>query len=103
VLEHPTNSIRRFGPAVDRFRAALGEGRLSHTGDPDLARHLANARLVRGPGRASDSGHALFTLEKAGPGRLIDAAVAAVLAVEAIATAPAEAGVEARETEMAWG
>ena len=67
VLAYPTNSVRRFGPAVDRFRAAIAEGRLAHDGDPDLARHLANARLVRGPGRAADDGHALFTLEKAGP------------------------------------
>jgi phage terminase large subunit-like protein len=87
VLEFPTNSIRRFGPALDRFRTALAEGTVTHGGDPDLARHMANARLVRGPGRAADDGHALYTLEKPGPGRLIDAAVAAVLAYQAMATA----------------
>lgn len=96
VLGHPTNSIRRFGPSVDRFRAAIAEGRISHSGDRDLARHLANARLVRGPGRSDDDGHALYTLEKAGPGRLIDAAVATVNAYEAMATAPA--AVPAEET-----
>lgn len=91
VLAHPTNSARRFGPAVDRFMAAIAEGRISHNGDRRLARHLANARLVRGPGRASDDGHALYTIEKAGPGRLIDASVAAILAYEAVATVgPAE-------------
>jgi phage terminase large subunit-like protein len=87
VVEQPTNSIRRFGPAVDRFRVAVAEGTVSHNGDEDLAHHLANARLVRGPGRASDGGHALYTLEKAGRGRLIDAAVAACLALQAIGTA----------------
>jgi phage terminase large subunit-like protein len=101
VLASPTNSIRRFGPAVDRFRVAMAEGTISHDGDPDLARHLANARLVRGPGRAADDGHALYTLEKAGPGRFVDAAVASVLAFQAIATAPvAEAP---REVLAAWG
>ena len=100
MYQFPTNSARRFGPSVDRFRAALGEGTISHDGDPNLARHLANARLVRGPGRADDDGHQLFTLEKAGPGRLIDAAVAAILAPEAIASA--EPVVE-RELLVAWG
>jgi hypothetical protein len=87
VLASPTNSIRRFGPMVDRFRTALAQGSVSHDGDADLARHLANARMLRGPGRASDTGHALYTLEKAGSGRFIDAAVASVLAFEAIAAA----------------
>jgi hypothetical protein len=91
VLAYPTNSGRRFGPAVDRFRTALAEGRVSHDGNADLARHLANARLLRTGGRAADDGHALFTLEKAGPGRLIDASVAAVLAHEAAMTMPAGA------------
>jgi phage terminase large subunit-like protein len=96
VLSFPTNSARRLGPAVDRFRVAVAEGTLTHNGDPDLARHVANARLVAGPGRAADDGHRLYALEKAGPGRLIDAAVAAVLACSAVAalrepeTAPAE-------------
>ncbi len=89
VIEHPTNSVRRFGPAVDRFRTAVAEGRIHHNGDVDLRRHLLNARLVRGRGAAADDGHALYTLEKPGPGRLIDAAVASVLAVEAMAAAPA--------------
>ncbi len=87
VVQSPTNSGRRFGPAVDRFRTALAQGRISHDGDADLRRHLLNARLVRARGMASDDGHALHTLEKPGPGRLIDAAVASVLAFEAMATA----------------
>lgn len=95
VLSFPTNSVRRFGPSVDRFMTAIAEGRLSHDGDADLARHLANARLVKGGGRASDGGHQLYTIEKAGPGRLIDAAVAAILAYSAIAGAePAEPEIE---------
>jgi hypothetical protein len=100
VIEYPTNSVRRFGPAVDRFRAALAAGRISHDGDPDLTRHLLNARLLRGRGAAADGGHALFTLEKPGPGRLIDAAVAAVLAYEAMATSPPPE--PEREPMVAW-
>lgn len=88
VIELPTNSVRRFGPAVDRFRTVVAKGRLIHDGDPDLRRHLLNARMVRGRGAAADDGHSLFTLEKLGAGRLIDAAVASVLAVEAMASAP---------------
>ena len=102
VLAQPTNSQRRFGPAVDRFRAAVAEGRIRHDGDPDLARHLGNARLVRGPGRAADDGHALFTIEKAGPGRLIDAAVAAILAYAALAEADAIEEPVKRDVLMAW-
>jgi phage terminase large subunit-like protein len=95
-VEQPTNSIRRFGPAVDRFRAAIAEGRVTHRGDKDLARHMANARLVRGPGRGAE-GHALYTLEKAGAGRLIDAAVAATLAYESAAALR-----EAPQPERDW-
>ncbi len=99
VVEFPTNTARRFGPAVDRFRAAAAEGAISHDGDADLARHLANARLVRGRGRAEDDGHALFTLEKAGHGRYIDASVAAILALEAIASV---GPLIEREPMVAW-
>jgi phage terminase large subunit-like protein len=81
VLEFPTNSSTRMAPAVDRFRTALQERRLSHDGDPDLARHVLNARL-RKVGRDED-GRGRYVLEKAGPGRLIDGCVAAVLAYDA--------------------
>jgi hypothetical protein len=70
-------------PIVDRFRTALAEGRITHEGDPDLSRHVLNARL-RKVGREED-GRGRYTLEKAGPGRLIDACVAAMLAYEAAA------------------
>jgi phage terminase large subunit-like protein len=100
VVSFPTNSVRRFGPAVDRFQTAVAEGKVCHDGNARLARHIANARLVRGRGGAADDGHALHTLEKAGPRRYIDAAVAAVLAYEALATAePAE---EPREPMYSW-
>jgi phage terminase large subunit-like protein len=87
VVEWPTNSPRRQAPAVDRFRTALQEARLHHDGDPDLRRHVLNARL-RKVGR-DDDGRGRFLLEKAGPNRYMDAAVAATLAVEAAAQIPA--------------
>jgi hypothetical protein len=83
VVEYATNLTRRMATAVDRFRSAAVTGILSHDGDPDLARHVLNARL-RTVGRDLD-GRGIFTLEKAGPGRLIDACVASVLAFEAVA------------------
>ena len=83
VVELPTNSTQRMPPAVDRFRTALQEGRVTHDGDPDLTRHVLNGRL-RKVGRDED-GRGRYTLEKAGPGRLIDALVASVLAYEAAA------------------
>ena len=86
IVDLPTNSVTRMAPAVDRFRVALAEGRISHTGDSVLTRHVLNARL-RPVGRDED-GRGRFTLEKPGPGRLIDAAVASVLAFEA-ASVPA--------------
>lgn len=94
MLEFPTNSTTRMAPAVDRFRTALAEGRLSHDGDPDLTRHVLNARL-RKVGRDEDGRR--YVLEKAGPGRLIDACVAAVLATEAAAMIEAP-----RKVAYAW-
>ncbi|MEP6811668.1 MAG: hypothetical protein ABI990_01630 [Actinomycetota bacterium] len=81
VIAWPTNQNRRMAPAVDRFRSAVTEGHLTHDGDPDLTRHVLNARL-RSAGRDGD-GCGLYLLEKAGPGRLIDGSVAALLAFEA--------------------
>lgn len=82
VLEVATNSRRRFGPMVERFRVAAEEGNLHHPDDGILSRHVLNARL-RAAGKAQDDGHELYLLEKAGPGRFISAGVAAVLAYEA--------------------
>jgi phage terminase large subunit-like protein len=86
IVEFPTNSNTRMAAAVDRFRSALAEGHISHDGDEDLTRHVLNARL-RKVGR-DEGGFGRYTLEKAGPGRLIDACVASVLAVEAHAQMP---------------
>ena len=80
IVELPTNSVRRMPEVVDRFRSALEQESITHSGDPDLRRHVLNARL-RKVGRDED-GRGRYSLEKAGPGRLIDACVAACLAYE---------------------
>lgn len=81
VTSWPTNSTRRMAPAVDRFRTALAEGRLTHPGHQALTRHVLAARLK--PVGRDEDGRGRYLLEKAGPGRLIDACVAAILAYEA--------------------
>jgi len=96
VLEVPMNSPTRAAELVDRFRTAVAEDAVHHDGDPDLRRHMLNARL-RKIGR-DETGLGRYRLEKAGPGRLVDAAAAALLAVEAMAQAPAPA----EPWSMAW-
>lgn len=78
-LAFPTMSPRRMAPAIDRFRAAVATGEISHDGDPELLRHVAAARI-----RETRSG---YTVESAGEGRSITLALAACLALEARAHA----------------
>ena len=87
VLEVPMNSPARAAELVDRFRVAVAEGSVHHDGDPDLRRHVLNARL-RKVGR-DEAGLGRYAVAKAGPGRLIDACAASLLALEAQAQAPA--------------
>jgi phage terminase large subunit-like protein len=87
VLEVPMNSPTRAAELVDRFRTGVTEGDVTHDGDPDLRRHVLNARL-RKIGR-DETGGGRYAIAKAGPGRLIDACAASLLALEAHAQAPA--------------
>lgn len=57
-----------------------------HADDAGLTAHILNARLHRTRTRVED--HETFTLTKPAPGRLIDGAVASVLAYEAHAQEP---------------
>lgn len=43
VEEFPTTSVKRMVPACAALYDAIVEGRVTHDGSPDLARHLANA------------------------------------------------------------
>jgi hypothetical protein len=45
-LRFPHRSDQRIGPACERFTTMVSERTLRHDGDPDLARHAANARKV---------------------------------------------------------
>jgi len=78
VVTVATNSSRVMPPLVSKFRVAVDEGRLSHDGDLDLRRHALNGSLKKVG--SDDSGRGVYALEKAGPGRFIDALVASVLA-----------------------
>ncbi len=78
-LAFPTSSPRRMAPAIDRFRAAVATGELSHDGDPELFAHVGAARV-----RETRIG---YNLESASEGRPITLASAAVLSFEARAHA----------------
>ncbi len=64
--------------AVERFRTDVMAGRLSHSGDEVLTRHVLNAQM-----REARGGGYWLTKDRPGSVHKIDAAVAAVLAYEA--------------------
>jgi phage terminase large subunit-like protein len=66
----------RMGPATARFYALVVDGELSHDGSTGLARHVANAIL------REDSRGARLSKEHKDSRRRIDAAVAAVMALD---------------------
>lgn len=74
VTEWPTNVIARMVPACREFYTAVVEGRLSHDGDPRLARHIANAVVKEDQAGAR--------IVKQARGQKIDLAVAAVIAYD---------------------
>ena len=75
VVEYPQTPSRMI-PATTRFAEAVANKALSHTGDPDLARHVDNAVL-----RVGSQGAQLSKISKRSA-RRIDLAVAAVMAYE---------------------
>jgi phage terminase large subunit-like protein len=83
----------RMAPAADAFRAAVLAGELTHDGSPALARAVANART-----RETRWG---IGIRKDHPGspRKIDAAVAALLAFQAVGSATP---VPVHEPNFAW-
>jgi hypothetical protein len=89
VFEEPTNSERRFDADIRLFLQLVKDGALTHDGDADLARHIANAALAKGKRRAAheDDGDDVLArnylhIIKKRSGK-IDASIAAVLAVAA--------------------
>lgn len=76
IVEWPSTSARRMVPACAKFYDAVVEKRLVHDGDPLLARHLDNAVT-----KMDNLGPRIVKENRHSP-RKIDAAVAAVLAVD---------------------
>lgn len=74
VIEWPTNSVQRMVPACSEFYRAVMEKRLSHDGNPTLARHIANAVIKE------DRFGRRIVKDRAS--QKIDAAVAAVIAYD---------------------
>lgn len=75
VIEFPTFSRARMAPACTTFYSAVMEGKLSHDGDPRLARHLANTVV-----QSSPQGDYVTKAAKDSPAK-IDLAIAAIVAV----------------------
>ena len=76
IVEWPSTSAKRMIPACASFFDAVVEKRLTHDGNPLLARHLSNA-VVK-----SDNLGIRIVKENRASNRRIDAAVAAVLAYD---------------------
>lgn len=74
VEEFPTNSLARMVPACQEFYVAVMDRRISHDGDPRLARHVGNAVTK------SDRFGTRIVKESSTSSRKIDLAVAAVIA-----------------------
>jgi phage terminase large subunit-like protein len=78
VVEFPQQPARMI-PATQRMYQAITAGGVTHSGDPTLARHFANAK-VREDGRGAQ-----VKKESKSSQRRIDACVAAIMAFSAVA------------------
>lgn len=76
IVEYPSTSARRMVPACAKFYDAVMENRLVHDGDGLLARHIGNAVT-----KIDNMGVRIVKDQRNSP-RKIDAAVAAVIAVD---------------------
>lgn len=83
VVEYPQTPARMV-PATQRFREAVTNKTLTHSGDERLARHIANCMV-----KVDFRGERIVKDNKKSP-RMIDAAVAAVMALDQAAQAPEE-------------
>lgn len=84
VVSWWTNRTKAMCWATRRFVEAQAGGALSHNGDAQLARHVANARRRVHPQIRDDKGHQMWDIQKDRPGSpdKIDAAMAAILSWE---------------------
>jgi phage terminase large subunit-like protein len=84
VVMWPTNRHRKMADACRAYTNAITDGSLTHDGDPDLARHIANAHR-KDLAQRDDEGRPLWIVTKERPGSplKIDFAVAGILSWEA--------------------
>lgn len=85
VIEWWTNRRRPMTSALEGYDTAMKEGAVSHDGDPNLIRHLGNARRHDLPGQRDEQGRALWLIQKERPDspQKIDLAMAGALSWEA--------------------
>ena len=76
VLEWNTAHAGRMAPATDRFYQATTEGAVTHDGNPDMSKHFAHTVA-----KSTAQGD-LVTKDKRNSPRKIDAAVAAIVALD---------------------
>jgi hypothetical protein len=101
VLPWLTYRKRPMAVALQAYRSAQTSGELSHSGDPVMAAHIANA-TKRATNSVDDEGHPLWLIEKPSPRRKIDAAMAGCLSWEARGDAIA-AGAEKKKKHRVYG
>lgn len=93
IIEFATNQEQRMDRAIERFTTAVNDGMLLNDGSEELTRHVRNCVLTKGikkkarPGEETDLSTHYMKMAKRGNDQWIDAAVAAVLAHEAMAYA----------------
>jgi phage terminase large subunit-like protein len=101
VIEWWTNRRKQMAYALENFATAIEEGRISHSGDEQLIRHIGNARRHDLPQR-DDEGRPLWLIrkERHDSPHKIDAAMAAVLSWEARTDAIAAGVLEEQEAGL---
>ncbi len=79
-----TNRTKAMCWAVRRFVEAQANAAISHNADPDMTRHVANAKRRNHPQIRDDRGHQMWDIAKDRPGSpdKVDAAVAAIVSWE---------------------
>lgn len=98
VLPFETYRPVQMHAALERFRTDLIEGRMTHDGCPDTARHMANAKISQ----RKDSRYVLTKPDHRGVQK-IDAAMMTVLAHEAAAQARAAGWSDEPEEHFTFG
>lgn len=76
IVEFPTNSLARIIPATQAFYEAVMDDKVTHNGDPALARHLANATTK------VDTRGIRIVKEYRSSQKFIDLAVAAIIGLQ---------------------